>query len=233
MENKTREQLEELIKVYGADMVLQCAQGLLMGKPPTVTHDVSERSFLGAAKVLDFVAGLIAKAEKAALNVVDHSKAARSIPAEHFRIIAPQFIEATLEQLDSTVNEILRAGERREAAHKERGPLLQRKEQLLTDIKLTESDALCSVQGTGKDAYVMVGGQKLFLPNEDARNAYRRTLTQAQRTELASIEGQLAAAEAEAARYKMPFDTAVEAAASIRAKAAIQAALLNYLAGGR
>ena len=156
-------------------------------------------------------------------------KASKAIPAEYIPVLAPQKLEDTVSQLDTAVSEVLTAGEAVEAAYKDRGGLLRRKAQLETDVQLTEASALMEIKGEARSQYAIVAGEKVALTNDQARDAYRRMASKEQREELAKVEGELLALDVELEKAKEKRNTMKEANDSIRAKANIQAALLNFL----
>jgi len=156
-------------------------------------------------------------------------KVNKPIPAEHIPILSPQRIEDTIAQLDSAVSEVLAAGENLDAAYQNRAELLKKRTQLETEIKLVEADAIMQIRGEARSQYVMLGNEKVALTNDTTRDAYRRMASKTQREELAVIEAEIAAIEAKIEQAKEKRNTVKEANDSIRAKANVQAALLNYL----
>lgn len=155
---------------------------------------------------------------------------AKGIPAEFLQVLNPNEIAATIDQLDAAVQAVVEKGEAKEAAYQEKPQLLRRRTQLETDVKITEAGALMKVQGSGRDQYVVISGEKTYLGNDQARDAYRRMSSKEQREELARINGEVAALDADLQKATDSWYTAKEAADSIRAKANLQAALLSFLA---
>jgi hypothetical protein len=76
----------------------------------------------------------------------------------------------------------------------------------------------------------MIGDQRTFLTNEQARDAYRRTVTKVKREKLGQVESQIARIDIEIARAKDKYKTAADAADSLKATASVQASLLNAIA---
>ncbi|EIW19952.1 MULTISPECIES: hypothetical protein [Pelosinus] len=241
MQDNIKEQLQQLIQVYGAEKVLHNAQCLLGGtnKEPQVaevTHTlelstgVEElRKLVGtfdsaAWNILENFSGSVSRLEK-----IQASKS-KGVPAEYFKIIGPEGLDYTFSMLDSALTSQLEAGGKREAAHRDRSDLVRRRAWLETSIKLTEADAIMSIVGTGKDAYVMIGDKMTYMPNDTARDAYRRTVSKEDRKTLALVNGEIAAIEADIVRAKDGWDTAKEASDTLRARANAQSALLNFLA---
>ncbi|HWT74561.1 MAG TPA: hypothetical protein VN258_07555 [Mobilitalea sp.] len=145
-------------------------------------------------------------------------------------IITADELQYTQDRLKAVVDSFLEADVAVEAAYKNRAELMERKTRLDTEIKLDEADALMRIEGEGKTAYAMIGDKKIVLSNDQVRDAYRRTYTKDKRTELAQIEAQLARIEIEIMKAKDKYKTAADAAATLQAVAAVQAAALNTLA---
>lgn len=157
-------------------------------------------------------------------------KSTRSIPAEHIPVLEAHKIKDTLDQLDAAVADVLEAGKNNEAAYKEKADLLRRRTTLENDVKITEAQAIMEIRGEARSQYVMVGSEKVALSNDQARDAYRRMASKDQRIELAKVEAEIAAIDVEIFKAKEKWNAAQEANHSIRAKAAVQAALLQFLA---
>lgn len=144
-------------------------------------------------------------------------------------VIGPDAVQYVYDRLTAVVGDFLEADKAIEAAYGDRANLAAKKVELETEIKLDESDALMAIQGEGKSAYVEIGGQKTYLTNEQARDAYRRTVTKVKREELAKVESQIVKIDIEIARAKDKYKTAADAADSLKATAAVQAALLTTI----
>lgn len=157
-------------------------------------------------------------------------QSARQIPAEHFRVISAQILADTVTQLDASVDDILNKGDQREAAYGNKGELLKERWQLENKIKLEESQAI--MDGLAPDGKVVEwNGTKYPFSNDMARDAFRRTVSSESRKRLAEVEGELAALEVQASMARDGWEKAVQASDSVRAKAFVQARLLQYLAG--
>lgn len=157
----------------------------------------------------------------------------REIPAEFNRIIAPERLDEVMVDLQVSINELITKGEAKEAAYGHKPDLLRQKAQLETAVKLTEAEAMGKIQGEGKSQYVVIAGEKMFLTNDQTRDAYRRTASKTEREALAKVTGELGAVDVDVFRATDGWYTAKEAADKVQAKANLQAALLNFLAGGR
>lgn len=157
----------------------------------------------------------------------------RQIPAEFSRIISPERLDEVMVDLQVSINELITKGEAKETAYGPKPDLLRQKAQLETSVKLTEAEALSKIQGVGKDQFVVVGGEKMYLTNDQTRDAYRRMASKSEREALALINGELGAQDVVVFRATDGWYTAKEAADKVQAKANLQAALLNFLAGGR
>lgn len=241
MQDNIKEQLQQLIQVYGPEKVLAAYNllgGLGVDDPKVV--EVKHTLELGAGteelrklmdtydnaawSMLENFSGSVSRLEKL------QAAKGKGVPAEYFKILGPEGLDYTFSALDSAVTSQLEAGAKREAAHRDRSDLVRRRAQLETSIKLTEAEAIMNIVGTGKDAYVMIGDKMTYMPNDTARDAYRRTVSKADREELAQVNGEIAAIEADIVRAKDTWDTAKEASDTLRARANAQAALLNFLA---
>lgn len=152
------------------------------------------------------------------------------IPKDFAKFLSDEELQATALQLDTAVSEIVDVGTQREAAYGDRAQLMKRVKELTTEIQLEESEAIMKIQGSGKDAFGYIGGTKIFLTNDTARDAYRREASRKQRVELAEVEGAVAEIEANLSKANDTFNVRVEALRGIQAKARLQAAMLEYLA---
>ncbi|GKU79331.1 hypothetical protein [Paenibacillus sp. L3-i20] len=156
--------------------------------------------------------------------------AARAIPAEHYRVLAPTILADTVNQLDASVDDILNKGDAREEAYGNKGELLKERYQLENKIKLEESDAI--MNGLKPDGKSVEWNSVTYpFSNDMARDAFRRTVSSASRKRLAEVEGELAALEVQVSIARDGWDKAVQASDSVRSKAFVQGRLLQFLAG--
>jgi len=241
MKENIKEQLQQLIQVFGPEKVLHNAYQLLGGpgvepKVATVTHELSVRKAVDGSRMiisaLDECLGKAADNAHEIITRLNELQAAKGkgVPAEYFKILGPEGLDYTFSALDSAVTSQLEAGNKREAAHRDRSDLVRRRAQLETSIKLTEAEAIMGIVGTGKDAYVLIGDKMTYMPNDTARDAYRRTMSMVDRQELAKVNGEIYSIEADIVRAKDAWDTAKELSDTLRARGNAQAALLNFLA---
>lgn len=180
------------------------------------------------AQVNEMIANHGEEAVVKAIQVLTN-KSVKPIPADHMEILNVEKLHATISQLDSATADILEAGEKNEAAYSNKADLVKRAKELETEIQLAESEAFMNVQGEGKDAYAMVGGNKIALTNDKARDAYRIMASKQQREELAQVTSQIAKIDIEIQKTKETYYATQEACQNTRAKASVQAALLNFL----
>jgi len=186
--------------------------------------------FLTAGEQLkDLVATYGIENVKGAVNEL-LGKVPRSLPAEHIAVLSPPTIQDTLLQLESAVSDVLAAGVELDEAYGERAALGKKRVQLETEIKLTEAEAIMKIKGEARSQYVEIGSEKVALTNDTVRDAYRRMSSKPQREELATVNAGLYFIDVNIERAKEKRNTAKEANDSIRARANIQAALLNFLA---
>ena len=153
-----------------------------------------------------------------------------NINKDFIEVLSNEELKATQLQLDTAVSELIEIGTQRESVYGDKGVLAKRARELQTEIQLAESDAIMNVQGSGKDAYGIIGNRKIFLTNDTARDAYRREASRKEREELAQVEGQLDKINAELFKITDSFNAKAEALRGIQAKARLQAALLESLA---
>lgn len=153
----------------------------------------------------------------------------RPIPAEYIPIISSQVLESTLIELNAGMDDILKAGQAKEAVYANKRELIKAKLRLDTEIKLAESEAIMEIRGEARSQYIMVGTEKVTLGNDQARDAYRRMAAKDLRTEMARVEGELAAIDVDLAKANDCWYCSKDANDNIRAKASVQASLLNFL----
>ena len=153
------------------------------------------------------------------------------IPAEYLGIISPEKLADTVLQLDTTVSDVIETGAAKEAAYGNKRELMRQRSTMETAVKLKEAEAIMQIRGAGKEAYVEIDGQRTFLTNDTARDAFRRMASGAEREELARVNGELEALSVDTAQANDAWYKVTEAAGAIKAKAAVQAALLNFLSG--
>lgn len=167
--------------------------------------------------------------EKAVDKVTEH------IPAINTPVVTDAQLLNTIAQLDAAVSDILEAGKRQEETYQNKADLVRRARQLETEIQITETDAINTICGSGKDAYGFIYNSdgtsvKVSLANDTQRDAFRRHYSSNSRKELASVEAEIRAIEVAQVKAKEDYDAKKEALSCIRAKAQLQAAALTYLA---
>lgn len=155
----------------------------------------------------------------------------RPIPAEYFPVLAPLVIEDTLGQLDAAARWVETTTNDKEAAYSNKMALVVQQAQFETAVKLAEAEAFMNVQGEGKEQYGLIGDKKITLNNDTNRDAYRRCYSAKERRQLADISGKISAIDVDLAQANDALQAAFERSHSVTAKARLQAALLNYLAG--
>lgn len=158
----------------------------------------------------------------------------KPIPRISSPLVCDETLQATLYQLDTSVQDILAAGDANEAAYQEKADLMKRARQLETSIQLTESEAIMNIIGSGKDAYGIITDadgkeKKVMLNNDTQRDAFRRHFSQVDRKELAEVEAEVRRIDINMARTKDAYNAKQEAINCIRVKATLQANLLAFL----
>lgn len=157
------------------------------------------------------------------------NKAARPIPTEFIPILDPLKIQETISQLDASSSEVLNAIKGSEGEFEIRKGLLKEKELLATEIELVEAEALMQLRGEAKSQFVMIGDEKVAITNDQARDAYRKTSSKAERKKLSEVSAELAAIDAQAAREKDYWNDRKAVYDNIRTKGKLQASLLDFL----
>lgn len=145
------------------------------------------------------------------------------------KILSDDELQATALQIDAAVSEIIEIGKEREKIYGNRAEIMKRIKELTTEIQLAESDAIMNIQGSGKDAFGVIDGRKIFLTNDTARDAYRREASRKERTELGKLEGQAEYINQEYYRLTDHYNEKVEVLHGLQAKAKLQSAYLSYL----
>jgi len=132
-------------------------------------------------------------------------------------ILKPEALARSIDDLDMLTRDIM---DRKEVGVN-RPTLIKEKITLDTEIKLLESDSIMS--------------DPIFqtLKNESQRDAFRRNKSAALRRTRAEVEARLAAVEAEMVMEYKERDLLTAAAQAADRKAALQEALLNFVAGGK
>lgn len=237
MEKTVNDQLQDLIKVYGVEHFLAACRVMVekygqlvmpeskvqvsVDLVPHLLEDI-ETTFDGITQNAFAVIGRLEKLQEAK---------AKGVPADYFKILSPEALDYSMRALQSAVSSQLEAGEKREAAYRDRSHYARLQPQLELDVKLTEAEAMSRVEGTGKDAYALApDGKKMYLSNEAARDAYQLMASKDQRQRLAENQAELNAIEADVIKARDKWETAKEASDTIRATANLQASLFNFLA---
>ncbi|GAA4711380.1 hypothetical protein [Brevibacillus fulvus] len=149
----------------------------------------------------------------------------------YINILKPEELQMTLQQLDAAAQDVINAGQAREEAYGNKADLVKQRTTLKTDVDLTESEAIMNIKGEGKSAYAeMPGGEKVYLTNETAREAYRKMASQEQRKSLALVEADINALEVIYYQASDKWQTVKAASDAIQAKANLQAAMLTFMA---
>jgi hypothetical protein len=138
------------------------------------------------------------------------------IPAKYVDLLNPAALTESMDALDGTVNELMS----RDDAYGSKGTLLRKKVQLENAIKLKEATAIMD--------------DPVFptLKNETQRDAFRRTASADERTELAEVDGQLAEIDVAIAKEREEREKINIATESMQRRAGLQTALLNFLSMG-
>jgi hypothetical protein len=184
-------------------------------------HPIAEQlqgliTVYGKEKVLHFASQLM-EAKKQPLNNA------------YALLLSVKAITQTLDALDIAAAEIATKSGLKEAAYGGKGDLLKQKFELEKEVKLSEADAFMLVDESGK--FDMVGDKKIPLSNDIMRDAYRRQASKEPRSQLAKIDGEITCIDTQLQQANDALYAAKDALESAKAKAGLQAALLNFIAG--
>ena len=226
--------LSEVINKYGAVEILAAVKELT-GKPEQTTQAIVLTVDEALPRILESLGRNLETTLREFWTLTnqtaENTRKPRQVPAEFTRLISPDALQATMNSLDLAISVEAGASDAKEASYGNKGDLLKRKVQLDTSIKITEAEAFGKVQGEGKAQYVNVAGEKLYLTNDTARDAYRRMASKLDREELAKVNGELGRLEVDQFKATDAWHGAKGVADSIGKKADLQAALLYFLAG--
>lgn len=146
------------------------------------------------------------------------------------KVINERELAKTIDYLDTANSDIIAALKNKEAAYKNKADLMKKLRQLETEIELEEAEAIMKIQGeSSRSQYVIINGEKFPLTNDTTREAYMKSASKELRRELGKIKADLAKIDIELEKandYKFEIK---EVADNIRAKAGLQASLLEYL----
>lgn len=159
------------------------------------------------------------------------SASVRTMPAEYIPVLSPDEVEKTIRNLDQALDWVVNAGRKKEGTYQDKAGLVKQQTTMEAAVKLAEAEAFMKIEGEGRDQYVMEEGKKIPLNNDASRDAFRRRASAEERRQAANLTAQINAIDVELAEAGDAWFTAKEAVETIRAKAYLQAALLNFLAG--
>jgi hypothetical protein len=148
----------------------------------------------------------------------------KQLPLEAHGAMTPQSIVSLIAALDTTVGDLLVAGQKVAEAYSSKAELSKRFREIENEIKITEATAL--METDGKTA--VVNGKTVALNNGEQRDAYRRLSTKDLRNERAVIEGDIARIDVLIQKANTEYNTIRDAGAKIEAKANIYAGLLHW-----
>ena len=72
----------------------------------------------------------------------------------------PLELQASLQQIDAAVQDVLEKGKAREEAYGEKASLIKQKVKLKTAVELKEAEAFMQIQGEGRNQFAYVNDQK-------------------------------------------------------------------------
>jgi hypothetical protein len=148
----------------------------------------------------------------------------KALPLEAYGTITPQGINSLIAALDTTVGDLLAAGQKKAEAYQDKAELMKQLRELENEIKITEATALMDTDG--KTA--TVNGKVVALNNQEARDAYRRLSSKDLRAKRAEVEGKIARIDVMIQKANDDWYTIKEAGDKIQAKAQVFAGLLKW-----
>lgn len=154
----------------------------------------------------------------------------KKVPIDYVRVLDPLELQASLQQIDAAVQDVLEKGKAREEAYGRKAELIKQKVKLKTAVELKEAEAFMQIQGEGRNQFAYVNDQKVALTNDTLRDAYRQHYSKEERQQLTEVEQELASIDIKIYQTKDAWETAKESADLVKAKAYVQANLLNFLA---
>lgn len=159
------------------------------------------------------------------------SVSVRPIPAEYIPILSPNEVDKTIRNLEQALNWVMKAGSKKENTYQDKANLVMQQTRMEAAVQLAEAEAFMRIEGEGRDQYVMEEDKKITLNNDATRDAFRRRASAEERRQAANLNAQINAIDVELAKANDSWFTAKETVETVRAKAYLQAALLNFLAG--
>lgn len=148
---------------------------------------------------------------------------------DYLPIISADRVSATMDELQAVQDEVYRVAAVRQSAYENKATLMKQKTELETAIKLTESEALMNTEFIGKDQFGTIEGHRIPLNNDTNRNTFRRMSSSEERRKLGEVTADIARIEVEYAKANDEWQAAIERAAAVKAKAAIQSKLLGMI----
>jgi len=154
-------------------------------------------------------------------------------PRENHPVVSDSELQLTVNHLDGGISDIIEAGAKKEELYNNKADLLKEIRELETEIELAEAEAIMEIRGeSSRSQYIMRDGEKVAIGNDTAREALMKNNSAKYRKKLAAKEAELARIDQKLSEVNDEKGTVKESNESIRAKARLQAALLNYLANG-
>lgn len=150
-------------------------------------------------------------------------------PYTYQALMSPAHLTDIMRELDKATQDLLAAGRSREQLLAEKHDLLKQRILLEAEIERKEAEAILAIRGEGREAHVRVDGEKLYMTNDKARDAYKYRACAEERKQLAVVEAELAALDVRISQASDIWYALKEASETIRTKAILQAAMLAFL----
>ncbi len=216
------EELKGLTQVYGPELMLQACKKILEQSGTNPEIKVNGGDLLAVGEAFKESAAVLQAAMGLARDAATAKKPVPVIP-DKYRVLFPEQLLETSDDLLIASNDIM---EQIDGTYERRGEVLARLKVLETEIQLKEAEAFM-VAGDGQ---AVVDGKVIKLNNAEMRDAYRRQYSAELRRERATLEAELAKLEEEARKYREDRRAVELSAECQQKKAALQTALLNFLA---
>lgn len=154
----------------------------------------------------------------------------KKVPTDYVRVLDPLELQASLQQIDAAIRDVIEKGIEQESAYGKKADLIKQKVKLKTAVELKEAEAFMQIHGEGRNQFAYVNGQKVALTNDTLRDAYRLHYSKEERQQLTEVEQELASIDIKIYQKRDAWGTAKESADLVKAKAYVQANLLKFLA---
>lgn len=203
MEKTINEQLTEMTEKYGSEIMLKVCEALKGKLAIEAPESMPSITIEPSASLTSL------------LSVPD-------VPHQWQQILSPADVMGTIDGMEIEAENLEEAAQYTDDLYTTRSKIAKQVSQLETAVQLDEATAIMNANNDGTFA---------ALKNDTLRDAFRRQASAENRKKLAEVQGDLASIESKLAGAK-ETQRAVEARLNAqRSKAALMAALFNFLGG--